>query len=669
MRRAAIPILVCLFAPWLGVLGPGIAQAQQPPVTLTLQSQSPWNGPRKPLVLTFRAMNPSQATLDSLSVVLTIEAAVRSRSVYELSLSQTATTRVAAYRFRQTGVLEPGDSRRFRISQPLDALAGRDEAAIHPLEVQLLSQGVVVASLRSPMIFLADRQKVPLNLTWTWVLSAPVRFGPDGTFLDGSLERDISDGGRLNAMVRAIRPLDPAPLDLAVSPVLADQLRRMAAGYRVLEADGTIHTVRRGEGASGDASRMLDSLKDVAAHAVTELVTLPYAEASLPVLIRSGFRNDVARLIGKGIEQVASIVGARPTAGVLRPPLSHIDSASLLTAISAGARTVLLDHDAIPAPEGLPFSPEPVVRLPAGDRSISAVVPDAGVAEAAARFPQDPRLAAQAALGGLAAIYLEFPGTPRRGAAVMFPERPSHGPRFFTAFAALVRESRWLRPVSATELVSIVQDPDPRSLRPRAYPPLPYAGALSRARQSLERFTLATGGARPMTERLRAALSLAESSSFLTQPALGQRFIAFVRRQIRRTYGMIHPPEPGAVVTLASRSAVIPVTVRNDTDSRVRARIKLTADPPGRLLFSGGNPREVTLDPGVQVIRFSVRAQTTGRFPVRVSLKTPGGDLIAKTHMVVRSTAYNRVALFITIGAALFLLAWSGRRFIPRRRG
>ena len=43
------------------------------------------------------------------------------------------------------------------------------------------------------------------------------------------------------------------------------------------------------------------------------------------------------------------------------------------------------------------------------------------------------------------------------------------------------------------------------------------------------------------------------------------------------------------------------------------------------------------------------------------------GDTIAEATMVIRSTAYNRVALIFTIGAALFLLLWWGRRFLPRR--
>jgi hypothetical protein len=53
-------------------------------------------------------------------------------------------------------------------------------------------------------------------------------------------------------------------------------------------------------------------------------------------------------------------------------------------------------------------------------------------------------------------------------------------------------------------------------------------------------------------------------------------------------------------------------------------------------------------------------------------VRTPGNPAVAQTitqtEVLVRSTAYNRIALVLTIGAALFLLGWWGRRFLPRRR-
>jgi hypothetical protein len=63
-----------------------------------------------------------------------------------------------------------------------------------------------------------------------------------------------------------------------------------------------------------------------------------------------------------------------------------------------------------------------------------------------------------------------------------------------------------------------------------------------------------------------------------------------------------------------------------------------------------------------------VELKTTGEFPVQVELLAPSGRPISDTTIAVRSTAYNRFALVITIGAAVALLALWGRRFLPSRR-
>ncbi|HEY3022399.1 MAG TPA: hypothetical protein VGK11_02050, partial [Actinomycetota bacterium] len=62
-----------------------------------------------------------------------------------------------------------------------------------------------------------------------------------------------------------------------------------------------------------------------------------------------------------------------------------------------------------------------------------------------------------------------------------------------------------------------------------------------------------------------------------------------------------------------------------------------------------------------------VQLNTSGRFRVDVEVTSPSGRVINTAILTVRSTAYNRFALFITIGAALLaLLVWA-RRFVPRR--
>jgi hypothetical protein len=61
--------------------------------------------------------------------------------------------------------------------------------------------------------------------------------------------------------------------------------------------------------------------------------------------------------------------------------------------------------------------------------------------------------------------------------------------------------------------------------------------------------------------------------------------------------------------------------------------------------------------------------RTTGRFQVKAQVVAPSGRVIGETPIIIRSTAYNRIAIVITIGAAvLAMLVWA-RRFVPRRAG
>src|SRR5262249_46791456 len=97
-----------------------------------------------------------------------------------------------------------------------------------------------------------------------------------------------------------------------------------------------------------------------------------------------------------------------------------------------------------------------------------------------------------------------------------------------------------------------------------------------------------------------------------------------------------------------------------------------------RVHVSLASDRRVTFDPPTLrlVLRpntlfqktWLVDAATTGRFLARIRITTPRGQLIASSTVVIRSAAYDRVALVVTIGAGLFLALWWGRGVLRRRR-
>jgi Family of unknown function (DUF6049) len=668
MRRLLLilPAVLALLTPWPASAETG-AQA-----SLTLLQQSPWNGPTTPLDLRLRVSNTGDVPLADLSFSITVETPTISRGEYSVAMRSTAPrTAVVSFPFPEPArTIAPGAAHVFRFQQSLAALS---TTALYPIRVDLLSSLQPVATLRTPMVFLVEQPKLPIAFTTTWTLWEPLQLQPDGTLGPGPIETDIALGGRLDRMVKAVAA-GPANVALAVSPTVIEELRVMAQGYRA--SDGQrVRVVPKGQGSSADAARMIDAIAQIAGRKGTQPATMPFGDPSLPALTRAGLGLQIGALVQRGQRDMSDVLGVDPSAHVLRPPLSQIDAASAARAARSGARILLVDGGRIPPPPGLKFSPPPDAPVVAGTRTISAVVPDPTLARDIQTWIGAPTrdapglsaLAARYALGELATIYLETPGTPHRGAAVLFPERTPADPAFLRDFAQLVRASPWLQPMNPTHLVhSITTDRAPVRLSPQAGPSFPagYADAFATSRDALARFTSTVRGADALAQRLEDDLLLSLSGAAVRTVPVGTAFLSSVDDTVRHVLKDIQPPPTGHMVTIPSLRGTVVFTVKNGTRYQTRIEVKLV--PHGQLTLPEGDRITVVLQPGESsLVQMAVQAQTTGRFPVTVQILAPQGGLIAQSQLIVRSTAYNRLALFVTAGAVVFLLLWWGRRFLP----
>ena len=134
-----------------------------------------------------------------------------------------------------------------------------------------------------------------------------------------------------------------------------------------------------------------------------------------------------------------------------------------------------------------------------------------------------------------------------------------------------------------------------------------------------------------------------------------------------RERAAISPSAPGPV-TFTSRRGEIPITVLNRTGHPARVSVRLTS---AKLTFPDGNPRAVDpLPVGGATLTFPALAEATGTFPLKVEVRSADGRvLLGEADVVVRSTAANVLALAVTVGAGLFLMAWYVRRWwLSRRR-
>ena len=680
MRRLAASLVIALPLV-VAIPRPPAASAQQgSEVRLTLVSQSPWlTAEHHRLRIATRAKNTGSGTIHDLSLGVVVFSPVRSRSAYEQSLRTDPQTPVVldAVTFEIPGSLGPGQSLTIA-PDPIDlSFLSSSPSSVYPVKVELRSDLVPVATLRTPLVSLAlppgrTQAETPLNLSWAFVLSAPVLHGPGGTFdgaaVDGLLDRD----GRLQQEVAALTSLAtakrPVPLDVVIAPLLLQQLDQLSRGYAVQGNDGIGH-VKQGQGDSRAAAELLARLRELVRAPTVEVSATPYASPNVPGLVAAGLQDDLGRQISVGRDVVSRVLGVQPNPSLFRPLGSFLDQASLVRLSRLGYDLFLLDPNMVerppqnkefaqPAAAALQVGPEP------GD-TVTALVPDPGMdGLLSSDLPTlDPRLAAQAVLGELAQIWLEEPGV-RRSVAVAFTRSRLPG-ALFVPLLHDVAAAPWLSEEPLTRMADRFRPPgEPATLVPRIGPGYPswFVALLDGARHDLGTYRSMLAGTSPLPRELESTLLTAESAQFASPDTSGAGFVASVKARLQGEFKKVGL-QTAPLFTLPSRGGNIPVVVTSQTGYPIRVDVKLLSNH----LSVSSDVHRVEVAGHSKPLLFHVQAKTTGRFPVQVMILTPSGVTLDTGQLVVRSTAYNLVALLVTIGAAVFLLAWWARRFLPRK--
>jgi hypothetical protein len=666
---------VALALSLLAPIVPARAQEQETlPVRLTLVDQTPFATPRHGVRLSVEAINSSSQPISALEITLSIYNPTRSRSEYEQSLQgEPSVTLMEGRSFPVAGTLDPGASRTLAVQWRPPNLLALQDSALHPMKIQVASEGVELGLLRTVLVFISERPVLPLNVSLTFVLDERVAVRPGGALANDRLERSIGPGGRLETIVATIEQI-PIPVTLVVAPLTLDLLDRMSRGYRVIGPTGA-RDLPAGSPEAERARVMLERIRGLARNPAIEVAPLPLASPSVPALVTAGLTSDLESQLVRGRDLASGLLGIPLSTTVFRPPGSALTHTSIGALAGLGVETILVDAETLPPPPGLILSPPATAVVDAGARgSVGAITPDPGIQTMLETDIGDPALQAQWVIGALSAIYFEQPGVDR-GAAIMFGENDAPNPELLRALFLRLRRASpevsprtsWLRPVKASRLALTTVSPpfDRRRLVPSPVSNLSptFLAELSRARTAIEQFESVTDQAGEFVEQLKTLLLTSEAAHLTDDEREGLAFLRAVRRRVNREFDKVRPPS-GTSVTLTSRRGVIPVTVTNSTGYSLRLRVTLLS--PRLDFLQEGDTRIVTLDRPRQALSFPVLAQTTGRFPVRILLRTPRGAHVGESRIVVRSTALNTRALVITIAAALFLLFLWARRLVLR---
>lgn len=649
-RRVGAAALA-LLAALAGVLpGAPPALAQESGSVLRLASQTAWVGPGEEFALRLH-VTTAEAPVD-------VELAV---AVYRRARNRTefARTLVDGPRGNPVNVIppaplsaletDPGGAVVVRLpvqdpAQPADATRLRLAfEGVYPVRVELREAGggETLAGLVTNLVYTRPPQPggAPLIAALVLPVHAAPALQPDGR---RSLAR--RDATALAALSRSLEAHPGVPLTLLPTP---ETLDAMDASTRP-EDQETLATLRR-------------SLPG------RQVAASTYVPIALTAFERPTLAGEAATQLDRGSQVIEQTLGRRPD------PRTWVAEDGLDDRSVARLRQQQVDRFVLPEKAFEPVEMAVTLAQPfeLDARAVRRPVAVAGDPALAGHFDgaSDPVLAAHRLIADLAVVYQDSPSR-SRGVVVVVPRSWRPNKAFLDSLLAGLATSTV---VSAATVDTVFTDVAPaladrsapllRRLAPPANPPSLPAADVQTARHRLVAFASMLAPENPLDDRIEELLLVAEGAGL--QPRRRKAYLDGVESGIAAQTSTVRVPDSRSI-TLTARTGEIPVTILSGAGYPINVQLRVSSD---KLDFPRGAVRAIGLSRQSTTERFSVRARTSGSFPLRVSLLSPDGSLVLGTsRFTVRSTAASGVGVVLSAGAGGFLLLWWGRHLVRGRR-
>jgi hypothetical protein len=659
--RARSATLVALLA--LAALLPANSASAQVQLEVRLLDFPLWVGPEDGLRAVLEVTNRGDEPVNDLRVALAIHEGLPTRSHLMRSFTGQLGGVIGIDTIIVRQVIEPGASTQILVDKPLKEVRffqSQPEDRAYPVRFTVRVGNVQAPPVDTHMIFFSRPAPTPLELALVIPLHAPSIYSGEGRVASSQLERFLQNGGG-GSLLEAIEANPESAVTLAPSGLLIDTLGDLADGYSVTTGQGA-QRVETGQGGAAKAQGTLDRIKAIASRQNVRLITTPYAMAHLPWLVQEQMDAQAERQVREGTLRLKSL-GVEPAPGWLLPTYAVVDDPTLSLLLRSGVTSLVLSRASVK-----PRAREPALTAPApvqisGRPGTTVLLADAGL-EARLVPPREisPTQARQRFLAETATIMEERPAQ-RRPVVAVAPVGWSPDPLMLNGILLALSGSPWMTGATVEAAASVpagaafdLASPEAVVATAPEAPSEPYASDLRNAAQALEEYSELEPPAERMNS-IKQRMMIAESADWWSTRRVvstGRGFALSVTKEVEVEFGKIRAPVP-QTITLTSQTGVIPLVISTSTDYAVRVSIRLDSD---KLQFPGGALLSQRLLPPAQTIDVQAVTEASGTFPVRVIVQTPKGRQIDSSQLIVRSTAYNAVAVGITLGAGLFLIGW-----------
>lgn len=408
-----------------------------------------------------------------------------------------------------------------------------------------------------------------------------------------------------------------------------------------------------------------DQLRGIAAG--REVGRAPWVRIDEAALANAGMAAIVDEIWTRGDQTLGREIGVQPNAGLWVSDGDDPPSRRRYGELAdQGITALVVPSSAIDA-ESSPPPAEGGMLDVGGDRFQTLV--SMSEATDAIDGATDPVLAAHHLLAELAVRALQGD----RAATVMFHSEQDIDPRAAEVYVEALAASVLHRPTTAGAVVDRVPTgPTATPLVP-VDGPVPELGGdtalLDQAYESLNGYRSMVFD--PDTNLLYDPLRNDLWVSFATgiDPEIRNEVWREIDSRVLEEVDAITPPPPIEVL-LTARDGLVPFSFDNALDYPVRVEVRFVSDKVTLVDTDDGETATLVLDPGLTSREFTVRALTSGRFPLEVVIRSPDGTLaLADQRVNVRSTALSGIGVAVAVGAAAFLALWWLLGWRRRRRG
>lgn len=530
---------------------------------------------------------------------------------------------------------------------------------VYPAELVVELSNDKILRKKSFMVLVNKQARpLPVALVWDWHL--PPQLTPDGLFIDNHLAKMIGttkSPGLYRQYASKIDEHSNVKVNLAITPVFLEEIRRMIDGYGV-RTDGKTKLFSERAPVSRAAKSFINQLENLARYKDrVEIIPVPYSYPSLPVLASAGWQKDFQKQLEKGEAVTKSVLRLQELSSGRFSPGLDLDPQSARRLLDAGAGYTIVNADSIvPRPK---FVTAKAYRLAAKEnRSLTGFVAD----PVFSRIINDPGEELKTKLSALFALRLlgEKKGQGAAVAVIAAKHNNEASAEQLEEIFGFFENTPWLRTETLSNLITVlpVTEGKLKDWRLGLMVDQKYWSGLVEGRRELDNFALAISEKNPVRNILEEKLLVAESSDWLDSgengdKALGWIYLQNIKDTINKSYANISI-SPMQTVTFSSNQGKIPIAITNKNSYPVQLTLKF--DGGKAFIFSDDKERKVNLMPKDNLVVYQVRAKYRGSGSLKVFLIS-GTREIASGQITVMVSDVARYFLTAISAISLILIA------------